>query len=224
MMIQYVWKTVPFLVAATVLAAGSVLQGMWTDRWHTGAELESTVARLATIPLSFGQWEGTARDMDPRVLTLSGCHGYAIRRYVNRITGETISVTVMVGRPGPASVHTPEVCFTGGGYELSSPITDWTVPMPAPATSAVFRAASFRRADAGKSLLLRVLWSWSADGSWHAPDNPRVAFAGHLALCKLYVAREMLSEEESLQDDPCNGFVHDFLPYLNRVLIESPKP
>jgi hypothetical protein len=222
-MLQCIWKTVPLLVAAAILAIGSVLQGMWTDRWHSGAELESTVARLEKIPLCFGQWEGAVGYMDPRTLGLTGCRGYAIRNCINRTTGETISVTILAGRPGPAAVHSPDVCFTSGGYEISGPITTWTVPMPAPENPAVFRTARFRRSDAGNSVLLRVFWSWSADCRWQAPDNPRLAFARHPSLCKLYVAREMLYEEESLQDDPCNEFLHVFLPQLNRVLIESQK-
>src|SRR5262249_34842779 len=157
---------------------------------------------------SFGDWVGQGLEMDPRTFALTGCRSYAIRSYVNRRTGETIEVTIVCGRPGPASIHTPDVCFRGAGFELAGEPSAWTVTSSK--EESPFQAALFHRSQASGALDLRVLWSWSAPGAWQAPENPRIAFASQPALFKLYVIRQMLRDDEPLAEDPCNAFIRAF--------------
>ena len=42
--------------------------------------------------------------------------GYLLRTYTHRISGETFQVLLVCGKPGPTSLHPPDVCYQGAGY------------------------------------------------------------------------------------------------------------
>ena len=44
--------------------------------------------------------EGAERELE--------CAGYANRRYISNVSGQTVAVTIIVGPPGPTAVHTPK--------------------------------------------------------------------------------------------------------------------
>jgi len=65
---------------------------------------------------------------------------------------------------------------------------------------------------------LRIRWSWSRGGSWQAPDNPRLTFAGSSVLYKLYVIVYMDDVKESVKEDPGNDFIRALLPELQKIM------
>src|SRR5213593_3866594 len=103
-------------VVAAVTASG-VVHGVWVNRWGQSRAVMEASARLQDVPRTVGDWDGRAEEMDPRQARVASVAGSRIVRFVNRRTGAVLSLLIVCGRPGPVSVHTPDVCYRGSGYE-----------------------------------------------------------------------------------------------------------
>jgi hypothetical protein len=209
------------LAALTVflaVATSGVVHGVWTYRWSAPAALQRATARMADLPMTLGDWDGQPGELDARQLAVADVSGHLLRRYVNRRSGAVVTVMLLCGRPGPVSVHRPEVCYGGAGYELAGPMAKH----PAPAEAGEFWACRFQKFRAGVPEHLRVLYAWSATGKWEASESPRTAFARSAALYKLYVIREMARENEPLEEDPSVAFLRALVPALQKALFPAP--
>ena len=108
------------LVAALTTLSG-VLQGRMHNRWGPSADVLSVANKLAEIPSQFGDWRlQSSEELGETAANMLECAGYIIRNYENQATGDVVSVTVLLGPPGPISVHTPEVCFGSRNYTSCS--------------------------------------------------------------------------------------------------------
>jgi hypothetical protein len=202
-MVRALLPSLPVLSAAAVLVLAGVVHGIRTDRWVLSRDLQDAVARLESVPAAVGDWEGKTLELDPRELDLSGSAGYALRRFVH------------------VSIHTPDVCYRGLGYEPAAAPVRWTAPARGADPSATFLSARFYKAEAAGTAPLRILWAWGADGAWQAPEHPRLAFAHQPALYKMYVVRQLAREDEPLEKDPSVRFLEQFLPPLGRALFPA---
>jgi hypothetical protein len=210
-------KTLPLLLVAALLIADGIDYGLWTNRWRSPEELVQAVARVEHAPVKVGDWHGEAgTPLSEREIQMAGFSGNVVRTYRNRITGQSISVMLACGRSGPLSVHTPDICYRGAGYEVMRTITkrDETD------AEAKLWQAYFAKADGLSPTELRVVWAWNSSGSWLAPDNPRFSFAGAPALYKLYVIQEMVPGDRNA-DEACAEFLRQFLPALNKELFPA---
>jgi hypothetical protein len=201
--------------AVAALLFSGVVHGLWTDRWAPAEDLEAELARLRAVPLAVGAWQGQDLKEQKKpdgegVVSLS-------RRYVHRGTGQAVTVLLACGRPGPVSIHTPDVCYAASGYEVEPPQR-----YAAPGGSAEFFASRLSKKKAAEQTWLRILWSWNAGGAWQVADNPRLAFAKGGRLYKLYLIREMARPSEALDSDPCVTFLPALLPALQKELIDRP--
>src|SRR4051812_35968739 len=118
-------KNLP-LAAFLILLAGtlgvSIVQGRITNRWGLRPDAEAAGDRLRPIlPAEVGNWRMRSDEKlaDPMVAILQ-CNAYVLRVYEHQQTGDVVRLAVLLGPPGPISVHTPEVCyssreFTAGG-------------------------------------------------------------------------------------------------------------
>jgi hypothetical protein len=216
-------RTLPLLVitgALTVLSG--YVHGLWTGRWADSAELDAAVARLDRVPAKIGDWEGQAEELDARAVRLAGFRGYLTRQYKNRRTGATVNVLLACGRPGPLSVHTPDVCYRGAGFRQLDAATKHT---PGPAGGSApdeFWMANFNKNVAGVPTQQRVLWAWSTRGGWQAPDNPRLTFAGGSALYKLYVINPRAGADGGPAQSQADEFLRQLLPELQQALFAKP--
>src|SRR5262249_38370793 len=84
---------------------------------------------------------------------------------------------------------------------------------------AEFWVRRFAKNESAVPVNLRILYGWSAAGTWEAADNPRLAFARHPFLYKLYVVPELPQAEEPLEEDPSLEFLQSLLPELERCLF-----
>jgi hypothetical protein len=116
------------------------------------------------------------------------------------------------------AIHPPDTCYQASGYQVRLPRT-YTVPVEAGASAPEFHVAQMSRTRPGDQTQLQVFWAWSPDGTWSVPDDPRLAFARHAVLFKLYLIREVSNTEEPLEDDPCIDLLRGLLPELQRVLF-----
>jgi hypothetical protein len=215
-------RALPLAIALALIIAAGLVHGQWTQRWTTSHAVETAVARLGRVPMNFGDWRGRSLEMDREQLAMAEIDGYVARRYVDRHGAAAVTILLVCGRPGPISVHTPDICYAGAGYEPTGPPAKQSLPNGPSGTRAEFRHALFGKLNAAVPSYLRILWSWSADGAWEAPDNPRLRFAPRQALYKLYVIREMDTAEGQLDGDPTLEFLQTLLPELGRSLFASP--
>jgi hypothetical protein len=205
------------LTATTVVGLTGLAHGLRTGRWQTSRAVESAVAGLSRVPMDVGDWKGEAVEVEAHAFAHVGADGFLVRRYQNRLTGRTLSVMLVGGLPGPISVHSPDVCYSGAGYEVVAPPGRVAVAAGA-GESAEFLTGKFRKTNAVVPSQLRIFWAWHAPGGgWSAPDNPRWTFARSPALFKLYVIREMASPDERPEDDPALEFLRQLLPRLENL-------
>jgi hypothetical protein len=212
-------KVLPPILALSLVIASGLFQGRWSGRWSHSDEIEKRLAALARVPRSFGDWESQDTVIDARTRRVAGLDGYLARRYHNRRDGSEVSVLLVSGRPGPISVHTPEICFPGNGFEQASETALRSVKAAGDATPDAFFAVNFQKSDGVLPEKLRVLYSWSPGGDrWTAPANPRLRFAGVAALYKLYVTWLVSGDVMPGRDDPATAFTGEFLPVLRKAL------
>jgi hypothetical protein len=132
----------------------------------------------------------------------------------------TVNVMLACGLPGPLTVHTPEVCYAGAGYEEDE---DPVVHLASGArTVPEFWMCKFSKPEALVPAELRLFWSWRAAGGWKASDNPRLQFAGQPVLYKMYVSHVTTGIETRQDIAACHEFINLLVPELERVLTGQP--
>lgn len=213
-------RLLPLIFATLAVVAAGVMHGLRTDRWGAKADVKAAAARLDDIPWKVGEWEGKPMEIDSRQLTVAEADGHLSRYYVNRRTGAEVAVVILCGRPGPLSLHSPEVCYGGAGFSLSGdrqtlPLTGEGAP-----PAELFNARFVKPGAAPETL--NVFWAWKAsDGNWAANSDPRVAYVRSTVLYKLYLIRRLTGPDEDLSRDPCLDFLRAFLPELEKRLSPS---
>lgn len=203
--------------ALAFLVSYGIAEGLWTNRWHTSDALDRSVARLDAVPRLIGEWQGVDQKLDPRQVARAEMSGYLMRRYVHAKSGAVVNVLLVCGRPGPTSVHSPDICYAGAGYTPAGAptrrgITAGKTGVPS------FWVAQFQKPGPAPEPL-RIYWAWGAEGEWLAADRPRIELAHHAVLYKLYVVRSLSSSDESLTNDPSDEFLQQFLPEVREALF-----
>jgi hypothetical protein len=188
-----------------VLFAG-VLYGNYSQRWGPPADLVAAGSHLESFPDQLGNWVLTEDlPMSDGTLAMLECAGHVNRRYLNQESGETISVAIIVGPPGPTAVHTPEICFSSRAYTLSD--SRRTVVIGAvPAVEHSLWCVEFKT----QNILadeLRVYYAWSRGERWEASASPRVEFAAAPLLYKIQLAATISPNTKEVDSDPCRHFL-----------------
>jgi hypothetical protein len=198
---------------ATLLASGVICHLLAKD----SAALDDAAARVARVPTTIGDWQGHEEPTDEPSFVQAGAKGYWMRCYVHRKTKASVLVILMCGRPGKMSVHTPDVCYRGAGYELYDQPTEC---LKNDAGEAPFWTAKFTK-KAPVPMHLRLYWGWNARGKWEAAPAPRWQFRGEAFLYKLYVSRD-ISQQPNLapQVDVTAEFLRRFVPEMNKTLFD----
>jgi hypothetical protein len=209
-----------FAALALVLGAGLV-HGRWTRRWSGSPELAAAVAGLRRFPEAVGGRPGRSFALTDEELAMAEIDSYVARIYEDPRGGPPVTVLLACGRPGPISVHTPDVCFVGGGYAPVREPVRCDLPVGPSGRVAGVRRAVFRKTNSVVPTYRHVLWSWTTSGTWEAPDNPRLTFASRPVLYKLYVVREADTAGGRVEDDPNLKFLQALLPALGRTLFEA---
>jgi hypothetical protein len=216
----------PALLALAIILSSGVAHGLVTGRWQ--AEAAAAGTQLEQLPLLLGDWQGEDAEIDAEELRVAGASAHVARTYVNRTTGDAAAVVVLCGKPGPLSVHTPLACYAGVGYEPVGGVHPCAVEYGSASDTertAQFWAAELTRERPSAASRLRALWSWSANGQWLAPDNPRLAFVRSRSLFKLYVIRELRGGVDATGERVEQDFLRQLLPALDvLVLARSDQP
>jgi hypothetical protein len=181
------------------------------------AELDRAAARVGLVPGVVGDWKAQDEPVEEQAFEQTGAKSYWMRTYVNQKTQEGILVILMCGRPGKMSVHTPEVCYRGAGFEIREE------PSACAIKSDKAKDVLWTSQFAKKGLMptqLRLYWAWNSRGDWQASPSPRWQFRGEPFLYKLYVSREFGAEPRvASHADPAAEFLRQFLPVLKETLF-----
>lgn len=212
-------RTVPILLALALVVAAGIVHGQWTHRWTDSDAIRAAAARLADLPTTLGDWHGEPLEIAQKLLEVGEIAGYVARRYEDQVHHDSVTILLVCGRPGPIAVHTPDVCYTGTGFQLVGALDAYTPPTKAPQPRAVFNNALMGTTHSPSPSYLRILWAWSALGAWEAPQNPRVAYAAREVLYKLYVIHEPNGPNALSPQDPGPRFLSTLLPVLERTLF-----
>src|SRR5262245_53263400 len=109
-------------VGVGITVATGFVHGRLTQRWGPPLDLEGASRNLEALPTTIGDWQLVREDPMPEaILQMLSCAGHVNRQYVNRHTGNTVSIAIIVGPPGPTAVHTPEICYSSRAYSIQEP-------------------------------------------------------------------------------------------------------
>jgi hypothetical protein len=214
-----------------VLLCGGFAQGLMSHRWLPNAAVQNAALALNDIPSRIGNWTSEDIALADADRKIGGIAGYVQRNYRDRTTGTEVSLLLVVGEPGPISVHPPTACFSGRGYNvvrqpgvLAIAKTDHeslaaAITNPDASTNHIFNQADFSNSAIDDVSLIRVCWAWSTNGHWEAPANPRLQFASRPYLYKLYVSERWIPNGDVNQDaGAAQQFLMTALPVLRERL------
>jgi hypothetical protein len=209
------------LIVAVVLAlVTGLVHGRLTQRWGPVPDLQAAGKKLEEFPTKIGDWELLSEaPMAEGVQQILTCAGYINRQYVNRQSGETVSVAMIVGPSGPTAVHTPEICYSSRAYSIQRPRERVEFSDKDGRTHSIW-SLSFRPNNPSMDRLL-VYYAWRADETWTASDSPRFEFAGRRMLVKLQMACNVPSTMREGAQDPCQEFFAALLQSGWKVGIEN---
>jgi hypothetical protein len=213
-------RLVLILSAAALLAASGFSHRLWTGEWNVSNEPGESASRLAKVPEEIGEWVGKDSPINEswkQQMARAEAVGYLSRHYVNRRTSADVEALIICGKPGPISVHTPDVCFAGIGFKIGS-LNEYHFEGTEQTPAADFYWANFENFDPAMPARLRIYWGWKAGAGWKAPTTPRVTIGSAAALYKLYLIYRPEPGAELQEQDPCKEFMDHFLPELERTL------
>jgi hypothetical protein len=233
---------VPVIVAFAMVIFSGLVHALWKERGQSAAALEEAAARVQLVPLQIGNWKGKELKVEPEDFARAGALAYWMRHYAHR--GRSITVLLMCGRAGKMSVHTPEFCYQGLGYQMVDAAANVTVahepaltPTPLPRRGEKdemhsdergrgvgvneFWTARFTK-QLGGAVDLRLFWGWNAGHGWRAPSSPRWDFRGQPFLFKLYVVHET-SPGQRLENEPAFEFLKQALREMDKALFPDPS-
>jgi len=215
-------QAIGLAVAVALIAAGGVVHGLMTDRWGLAADSLHLAQQFDSYPQQLGVWElEETQEMSPNVLKMLECDGYLARSYVNKETGEKVTVAVILGPPGPISVHTPEICYSTREYTIETARQAEEIKGTDGEKDQFWRLTL--RSNDLHAHRLRVYYGWTTDGIWKADANPRFSNASEPYLVKVQVAGRIPQAEESTASDLCNRFLTEFTSQLREHLFTASK-
>jgi hypothetical protein len=188
---------------------------IWGDRLQrqllNPAALARAAGRVAKIPERIGPWSSTPRELPAQEARLAEVTAGLRRDYRRERSHDVVTLTLLCGPAGPLSVHPPEACLEGLGWQLSlGPV----IVSPIPGTR--LHKAAFEPPEFSGTSILRVVWGWSSGSEWDVPDYPRLAYRGQSALYKLYaVSRDLRGGRDT---ELAESFLVDALPVIREAL------
>ena len=204
-----------FAVVVALLGGMGVAHGLLTYRWAP----PDTYVPLDRLPFTIGDWDGTTVDAGD-VLPGFQDGTVMLRRYVNRVNGDALTLYLTAGPTVPMlSSHTPEACYPGAGFSRADPIITKNVVTGPGSRTNQFRVADYSKTERASPMRVRVFWGWTSGGAWQASADNRWAFAGRRHIYKMYVIRPLLKDGEPLDEDPTLSFLQVLIPELGSELM-----
>lgn len=199
-----------FAVAFTATLAGGVLFGHYSQRWGPPHDLRSAAEHVEQMPTSIGEWKLVEElSMSPTAIQMLECAGYVNRQYVHQGTGQEIAIAVIVGPPGPTSVHTPEICFSSRAYDQQGDRSRMSLGSTGDGADSFWMVDFTTRNVLANQL--RTYYAWSDGGPWQAADAPRFDFSAVPFLYKIQIAADVPPKLANQDDDAGRDFLIELI-------------
>lgn len=159
-------------------------------------------------------------ELEVSVVRLLQCPSYVSRIYEHEQTGDVVSVAVLLGPPGPISVHTPEICYSSHDYSVFGERRLVTIQDASGKDHSLWEVTM--KSNGLEEASQRVLYGWSTGSHWEAAEYPRFGYGGAPYLYKLQLSASLLNGKESVDEsDPTQDFLSQFLVQLSDRLVDS---
>jgi hypothetical protein len=209
------------LAVGLTLVSG-VIHGRMTNRWGPPPGTAAAAERLAGFPQELGNWKlHSTQELDVFAAEMLECVESVCGTYVNQATGDLVDLVVLLGRPGPIAVHTPEVCVSSRDYRLQGSRLPITI-RDQDGADHTFWAVTFR-SNGVDADVLEMCYGWSTGGCWSATTDPRYVYAGQPYLYKVQVSTTLRPGVDPQTSDCCQEFLQDFVAAAKDRLIEPPR-
>jgi hypothetical protein len=194
--------------------------GIRFDRWSNNGSLSEASARIADLPTTLPKWTSEPVEIDLGEVLTGGIEGFSLRRFRNSLTGDTVQLFLVCGHSGPVSVHNPEVCYKGAGFEVTQERDKLEIPGAIPSQSAGnFWRIELAKGDSPIPQKLILYYGWNGRGAWVAPANTRLGFGRLPFLYKMYVILDSNSARSTAElETSAKDLLADLLPRYNEVL------
>ena len=175
-------RQVPIILGVLALIGLTVAEARMSGRFQ-GSNMteEQFVALLKNVPEDIGDWHGDDLPVDEQVKKTAGARGYVSRSYKNSITGEVVTIWLIVGHAKDVMRHTPDVCYPSSGFTTRAPENSLQSFVFDGKNMGDFYTNTFVKEDGTGRQLIRVFWSWfkpNDEGTveWKAPKIVRLEF------------------------------------------------
>jgi hypothetical protein len=195
------------LIAITVVAA--IVQGRATNRWGASDSVANAATIFTRLPKTFGDWNLLETQELPReVCGLLQTEHYSHAVYEHRTTGQHATLTLLLGPPGPMSVHVPEICYSAADFSQISDRHQVSIG-PGDTNDTAWMTQFNSRHDLQGSVI-RVYYSWHDGQRWNAVDEPRVTYGARPYLFKVQAFTELPAGAENDAEDAARSLLQQF--------------
>jgi hypothetical protein len=213
------------LLGTLLTAITGYTYGRLSQRWGPSIDLLAAGDHLQTLPGQIGDWQVLDElTMSDKVVEMLECAGYTTRVYQNQKTGDTTTISLIVGPSGPIAVHTPEICYSSRAHTLEERATEVAIGNKEESPSQKEKAeenveekaqskapqtlwrTTFRSNDIMADHLC-VYYGWSLGTTWYASKHPRFEYGGKPLLYKLQIAGPLVDDGSGESRDPSLDFL-----------------
>lgn len=163
--------------------------------------------RVSQLPEAFGEWmyEGLETNLDDGVVEELGIYTYTSRIYRHRMSGDRVSLLLMLGTPGRLVRHPPDICYSNRG----SRALDKRVLTLSPEDDAhSFATLTYASTSPMEPLGFAVAYGYTTGQKWDVPRFPRLTYGGEDVLYKMQV---LVAPNEHHDTEALVEINHDFL-------------
>lgn len=212
-------------LACAALVGSGMVRARQDDRISTALQqgMESPIT-LEDVPMTLGPWQGEPTEIDPEVVRATGAIQVVTRQYINQATGVRIQVILQFGKAVNMYMHMPEICYPAAGYLLEAGPEDRLITIGDDQLK--FRSMVYAKGEGTQAEQQEVFYSWWYNGQWTPSVGTLKHFERISGMYKLHVAR-LIAPGEPVgvsKDSPCEEFLKDLLPDLQRRLAERTGP
>ena len=219
---------IPLAVVGVVLAVGTYVEGNFSDRWFgaSSAKLNRFTELVPQVPMQIGGWIATDDEkLSDEEFAKTHCTAYISRTYRNP-EGQSVNVYLVSGSGRHTTIHTPDWCYVGAGYDKTEDPQQYRMQIgdvEQPETDPEFLTTIFRRENMHGKDEVRIFWTFSDNGNWAGPRNPKNEFGGRPAMYKIYLITDVGEAGDDIRSNPTTNFVKEFMPTINKILFQEPE-
>jgi hypothetical protein len=199
------------LLVALLTLPAAIIHGRLTNRWQQETSIVEHASRIDQIPMQLDEWR-LVDELPELSSTIQKELG--IRAHVNRVyendTGKRVTVLVMIGESGPLVRHPIEICYGNRAKQL---VSSHDLIFESEPVAKTFKVQRYEPKSVTEDEFY-VAYAFCSEGSWNAPNSPRMAYGGKPVLYKMQV----LTNAESTPPDQVPEHLREFVERFATVV------